>query len=185
MSRITVPAIESATGTTADVYARIKAAVGSIPNLFVALGALDPDALKAMLDAEEVLNNGTLSKQEIETIKLLVSELTGCDYCVAAHTMLGKKSGLSANTMWHIRAAQPTGDVRRDALVRFVQELQQTTGTLNVEEIAAIRKAGYTDAQLVEIALAIALTVFTNIFNRINDTDLDFPPVDSGELPNM
>ena len=35
--------------------------------------------------------------------------------------------------------------------------------------------AGYSDAQLVEISLAFATTVFTNVFNRINDTDIDFP----------
>jgi uncharacterized peroxidase-related enzyme len=177
MSRITVPTVESATSPTAEVYAQVKKAVGTIPNLFVVLGALAPEALKAMLNAEGVLGAGTLSKQEVETIKLLVSELTGCDYCVAAHTMLGKMTGLSGETLWQIRAAQPTGDARRDALVHFVQELQQTTGTLDVEEFAAIKKAGYTDAQLVEIAMAIALTVFANIFNRINDTDLDFPQV--------
>jgi uncharacterized peroxidase-related enzyme len=177
MSRITVPTVESATGATAEVYAQVKKAAGTIPNLFVVLGALAPEVLKAVLNAEGVLSAGTLSKQELETIKLLVSELTGCDYCVAAHSMLGKTTGLSVDTLWQIRAAQPTGDPRRDALVRFVQELQQTTGTLSEEEFAAIKMAGYTDAQLAEIALAIAMTVFTNTFNRINDTDIDFPLV--------
>ncbi|MDW3689442.1 carboxymuconolactone decarboxylase family protein, partial [Cupriavidus sp. CV2] len=76
-----------------------------------------------------------------------------------------------------IRAGQPTGDARRDALVRFVQNLQQTSGTISADEFAAIKAAGYTNAQLAEITLAIALTVFTNTFNRINDTDVDFPPV--------
>lgn len=177
MSRITVPAVESATGATAEVYAQVKKAAGSIPNLFVALGALAPEALKAVLNAEGVLASGTLSKQEVETIKLLVSELTGCDYCVAAHTLLGKMTGLSPETLKQIRAGQPTGDARRDALVRFVQNLQQTSGTISADEFTAIKAAGYTDAQLVEITLAIALTVFTNTFNRINDTDVDFPPV--------
>src|SRR6266404_3650656 len=130
MSRITVPAVESATGATAEVYAQVKKAAGSIPNLFVALGALTPEALKAVLNAEGVLAAGTLSKQEVETIKVLVSELTGCDYCVAAHTMLGKMTGLSLETLKLIRAGQPTGDARRDALVRFVQNLQQTSGTI-------------------------------------------------------
>jgi AhpD family alkylhydroperoxidase len=119
MSRITVPAVESATGATAEVYAQVKKAAGSIPNLFVALGALAPEALEAVLNAEGALGAGTLSKQEVETIKLLVSELTGCDYCVAAHTVLGKMTGLSAHTLRQIRAGQHTGDARRDALVRL------------------------------------------------------------------
>jgi AhpD family alkylhydroperoxidase len=119
MSRITVPRVESATSPTAEVYAQVKTAVGTIPNLFAVLGALAPEALKVVLNAEAVLGAGTPSKQEVETIKLLVSELTGCDYCVAAHTMLGKMTGLSGDTLWQIQAAQPTGDARRDALVHL------------------------------------------------------------------
>ena len=177
MSRISVPAVESATGATAEVYAEVKKAAGSVPNLFVALGALAPQVLKSVLNAEGVLGAGTLSKQDVETIKVAVSELTGCDYCVAAHTMIGKMTGLSAEALRQIRAGEPTGNARRDALVHFVRQLQTTSGTISTEQFAAITAAGYSDTQLVEITLAIALTVFTNTFNRINDTDLDFPPV--------
>src|SRR5258708_293011 len=139
MSRITVPAVESATGATAEVYAEVKKAAGSIPNLFVALGALAPHALKAVLNAEGVLGSGTLSKQEVETIKLLVSEWRGCDYGGAAHTMIGRRGGLPADTLRQIRLGQPTGDARRDALVRFVKILQTTSGTIGAQEFAAIK----------------------------------------------
>src|SRR5260370_40717841 len=98
MSSITFPAVESATGATAEVYAQVKKSAGGIPNLFVALGALAPEALKAVLNAEGGLGAGTLSKQEVGTIKLRVSELTGWHYCVAAHVMLGKMTGLSPDT---------------------------------------------------------------------------------------
>ena len=70
MSRINVPAVESATGATAEVYAEVKKAAGSVPNMFVALGALAPQVLKSVLNAEGVLGAGTLSRQEAETIKL-------------------------------------------------------------------------------------------------------------------
>ena len=178
MSRIAIPDIASATGATADVYAQVKKAIGALPNLFAAVGALSPDALKAVLNAEGVLAASTLSKQDVETIKLLVSELTGCDYCVAAHVMIGKMTGLAPATLKQIRAGQPTGDAKRDALVRFVKNLQQTSGTIGADEFAAIKVAGYTDAQLVDITLAISLTIFTNTFNRINDTVLDMPAAD-------
>jgi uncharacterized peroxidase-related enzyme len=162
MSRIAVPDVASATGATADAYAQVKKAAGSVLNQFAALGALSPEVLKAFLNAEGVLASGTLSKQEVETIKLVVSELTGCDYCVAAHVILGKMTGLTADTLDQIRAGQPTGDARRDALVHFVQKLQLASGTLGAADFAAIKAAGYTDAQRVEITLAVALTVFTN-----------------------
>ncbi|MFZ6646101.1 carboxymuconolactone decarboxylase family protein [Undibacterium sp. TJN25] len=178
MSRITIPALDLATGATADVYAQVrKIAGGSVPNLFAAMGHLAPAILAAALNAEGVLASGSLSKQDLETIKLLISEQTGCDYCVAAHTLLGKMTGLAPEALRQIRAGQATGDVKRDALVKFVLNLQKTSGTINESELAAISAAGYNDRQLVEISMAIAMTIFTNTFNRINDTDIDFPAV--------
>ncbi|MGN2249238.1 carboxymuconolactone decarboxylase family protein [Frateuria sp. GZRe14] len=177
MSRIATPSVQSATGATAEVYAQIRKAAGSVPNTFAAIGAHGPAALKAVLQAEAVLSSGGLTRQDQETIKLLVSEVTGCDYCVAAHSMLGKMAGLKPEALKQIRAGQPTGDAKRDALARFVRLLVETRGTIAESEFAAIRAAGYTDAQLVDISLAIALVIFTNTFNRINDTELDFPAV--------
>ncbi|HEY4365726.1 MAG TPA: carboxymuconolactone decarboxylase family protein [Steroidobacteraceae bacterium] len=177
MSRISIPALESATGATAEVYAQIKKAVGKVPNTFAAIGALDPVALKAILQADGVLASSALSKQDQETIKLLVSEIVGCDYCVAAHSLLGKMTGLAPAVLKQIRAGEPTGDVKRDALVHFVRNLATTSGTISNAQFAAIKAAGYTDQQLVDISLAVAVTTFTNIFNRINDTAVDFPAV--------
>jgi AhpD family alkylhydroperoxidase len=171
MSRIAIPAVTNATGATAEVYAQVrKIAGGSVPNLFAALGHLAPATLSAALNAEGALAASGLSK-------LLVSEQTGCDYCVAAHAMLGKMAGLSPEALKQIRAGEATGDARRDALIHFVLNLQTTRGTISESEFAAIRAAGYSDTQLAEISLAIAMTIFTNTFNRINDTDVDFPPV--------
>ena len=177
MSRIVTPTLETATGPTAEIYAQIKKAVGSVPNTFAAIGAHGPAALKAVLQADSVLAAGSLSKQDQETIKLVVSAVAGCDYCVAAHSLLGKLAGLKPDALRQIRAGEPTGDAKRDALARFVRTLTQTSGTISEAEFRAIRAAGYTDAQLVDISLAIALTVFTNVFNRINDTEIDFPAV--------
>jgi AhpD family alkylhydroperoxidase len=178
MSRIAIPAIATATGATAEVYARVKKiAGGGVPNLFAALGHLAPATLTAVLNAEAALASSSLSKQDLETIKLLVSEQTGCDYCVAAHVTLGKITGLSLETLKQIRGGLATGDAKRDALVHFVLNLQRSSGTIDESEFSAIRAAGYSETQLAEISLAIALTIFTNTFNRINDTDVDFPSV--------
>jgi len=177
MSRLSVPSFESATGATAEVYAQIKKAVGKVPNTYAAIGAHGPAALKAVLAADAVLASGTLPKRDQETIKLIISGVAGCDYCVAAHSLLGKMSGLKPDELQHIRGGEPTGDAKRDALIRFVRKLAATSGTVSDEDFAAIRAAGYSDAQLVEISLAFATTTFTNVFNRINDTDVDFPAV--------
>jgi len=175
MSRLSVPNLNSATGATAQVYADIKKAIGNVPNTFAAIGAHGPDALRAMLMADSVLAAGSLSKRDQETIKLVVSGVVGCDYCEAAHSLLGKLAGLKPDEIKNIRAGKPTGDLKRDALVGFVRTLAATSGTVSDAEFAAIKAAGYSDAQLVDISLAFASITFTNVFNRINDTDLDFP----------
>ena len=174
-SRISVPAVEAATGETAEIFAQIKKAAGKVPNTYAAIGAHGPAALKAMLNADAVLARGALDKQDLETIKLAVSAAVGCDYCEAAHSVLGKLAGLKPDVLKQIRAGESTGDAKRDALVRFVRLLVQTHGTVSDVAFADITAAGYTDAQLVDISLALAVITFTNVFNRINDTTLDFP----------
>ena len=104
--------------------------------------------------------------------KLVISGAGGCDYCVAAHNHLAKLAGVRPEVLKQIREGQPTGDAKRDALVGFVRKLAQSSGTVSDEDFAAIKAAGYSDAQLVEISLAFATTVFTNVFNRINDTTM-------------
>lgn len=178
MSRINTPAVDTATGATAEVYAQIKKAAGKVPNTYAAIGALNPAALKAMLQADAVLAGGTLAKQDIETIRLAVSAATGCDYCEAAHSLLGKMAGLTPDALKQIRKGQATGDARRDVLLHFVLKLVKGRGTVSDEDFAAIKQVGYTDAQLVDISLAIAGITFTNVFNRINDTTVDFPAVE-------
>lgn len=163
--------------------ARVTKAAGSVPNTFAAIGVLQPAALNAVLDADAVLAAGSLSKKDVETIRLIMSVATGCDYCTAAHSTLSKLAGLSSDAVRNIREGQPTGDATRDALASFVRTLVTTSGTIRDEQFTAINDAGYTDQQLVEINLAVALIIFTNVFNRINDTDVDFAPVNKTQGP--
>lgn len=152
-------------------------AAGSIPNLFASIGGLRPAVLDAYLDANTVIANGTLNKHDIETINLVVSAATGCDYCLAAHNQIAKSAGLSADTIAKLRNGEFTGEAKLDALAHFTHLLVTTRGTLDRNEFAAIKSAGYTDRQLIDISFAISLIFFTNTFNWINDTALDFPPI--------
>jgi uncharacterized peroxidase-related enzyme len=177
MSRLSVPNLETDIGPSGQIYAQIKKAIGSVPNTYAAIAAHGPAALKSVLAADTVLAGGSLPKRDQEVIKLVISAAGGCDYCVAAHTHLARLAGVTADELKRIREGEPTGDAKRDALVRLVRKLAQSSGAVSDENFAAIKAVGYSDAQLVEISLAFATTVFTNVFNRINDTDIDFPAV--------
>jgi uncharacterized peroxidase-related enzyme len=175
MSRIVTPFPEATTADSAEVYAQIRKAAGRVPNTFAAIGALAPEALKVILEADLVLASGTLNRRDREAIKLAVSEAAGCDVCAAAHVQLGGMAGLTTNELKQIRSGQPTRNAKRDALLHFVRNLVRSSGTISSDEFSRIKGAGYTDRQLVEISLAFAVVTFTNVFNRINDTTLDFP----------
>src|SRR6478672_7678213 len=107
MSRLSVPSLQSATGPTAEIYAQIKKAIGNVPNTFAAIAAHGPAALKSVLAADAVLAAGSLSKRDQETIKLVISGVAGCDYCVAAHSLLGKLAGLQPEELKNVRDGKP------------------------------------------------------------------------------
>jgi uncharacterized peroxidase-related enzyme len=178
MSRLYTVAIPEATGQAAQLFTAIKGAVGMVPNAYVAVGSNSPLALQAALNLDAALNKSSLSAQEIEVIKLAVSEVPGCDYCLAAHTMIGAKAGLSRPEILAVRKGQTSGNARIDALTTFTQTVVGTSGTVPADVVAAVQTAGYSDAQIVDTLLAIASITFTNLVNRVNDTVLDFPAAD-------
>jgi uncharacterized peroxidase-related enzyme len=170
--------MSEATGRAAELFNSVKAAAGKVPNSYIGIGANSPVALEAVLSLETSLKKSSLSARDIEVVKLVVSETTGCDYCLAAHTLLSKKMGLDREAIMALRQGRPSGDARNDALATFVSHLITTSGTVRTDVVTAVKQAGVTDAQIVDVAMAIASIAFTNLFNRVNDTTLDFPAAD-------
>jgi AhpD family alkylhydroperoxidase len=178
MTRLHTQPISEATGKAAQLFSGIKAAVGAVPNAYADIGVNSPIALEAALNLDAALRKSSLTAQDIETIKLAVSEASACDYCLAAHTMISKKAGLSKEAILGARHGTPSGSARLDALAGFARTLVTTRGTAPEEVVRAVQDAGYTDAQIVDALLAITSMTFTNLFNRVNDTVLDFPAAD-------
>jgi uncharacterized peroxidase-related enzyme len=178
MARLHTVVLSEATGRAAELFSAVKSTVGKVPNSYVGIGGNSPVALEAVLNLEASLKKSSLSTLDIEVIKLVVSQTTGCDYCLAAHTLMGKKIGMSREAILAVRQAKPSGDARNDALAKFTLHLLTTSGTVPADVVAAVKQAGVTDAQIVDLTMAVASITFTNLFNRINDTTLDFPAAD-------
>ncbi|HEX5342753.1 MAG TPA: carboxymuconolactone decarboxylase family protein [Duganella sp.] len=176
MSRLFTQPVSEATGHAAQLFTAIKGAIGMVPNAYRDIGNNSPVALEAALNLDGALRKSSLSAKEIEVIKLAVSQEAGCDYCLAAHTLMGGKAGLSKDAIQAARHNQPAGDARIDALASFVHTLVSTSGDVPAEAVIAVKQAGYSDAQIVDTLLAMASINFTNLFNRVNVTTLDFPP---------
>jgi uncharacterized peroxidase-related enzyme len=178
MTRLHTVKPDQATGRAAELFSAIKGAIGMVPNAYTAIGSNSPGALEMALNLDQTLGKSSLSARQIETIKLAVSAYAGCDYCVAAHTLMGKHAGLSPSAMSAIRTAGHSGDAALDALANFARLLVGSSGTVAADQVVAIKAAGYSDAQIVDALLVIATITFTNLVNRVNDTIIDFPAVD-------
>lgn len=175
MSRLYTEVVADANGPAVELFAKLKKNLGKVPNAYATIGSNSALALETILNLDGALRKTSLSAKEIEVVKLVVSQVAQCDYCLAAHTLAGKATGLGAETMLALRHGQPSGDDRFDALAAFARSVVTTSGTVAPVVLDAIRQAGFGDAQLIEILLAVTAISFTNMFNRLNDTTLDFP----------
>ncbi|HCK3391385.1 TPA: carboxymuconolactone decarboxylase family protein, partial [Klebsiella pneumoniae] len=106
MSRLADIREQDATGKAADIFAGIKKAMGKVPNAYLAIGGHSPAALQQALAHNAMLHKGSLSAQQLEAINLSVSEATGCDYCLAAHTLMAKKAGFSSEQIHALRRGE-------------------------------------------------------------------------------
>ncbi len=177
MPRLNVVQFETSGGKVKEVFDEILQARGWIGNIHRGI-ANSPAVFDGFWQIHKALKRGKLPPAQVEAVRLIVSEEYGCRYCVAAHTMLGKRFGLADDEMIALRRGAPADPTLR-ALRAFVHKLMAPKGAVSDQDIADIRAAGYSDALITEVVFAVALTVFTNLFNRVHDTPLDeiFPPV--------
>jgi uncharacterized peroxidase-related enzyme len=171
MARITIPTKETASAKSKPILENYEKVLGAIPNFF-ALISQSPDALKAISDMHATLGK-SLGPQTRERIHIATAEVNGCDYCLSAHTFLGGKlSGLSKEDMELNRTGHST-DPKADAALQFAHKVAQTRGHVTAADFDAVRAAGYSDAQIVDIVAELAFSFVTNIFNNTFETDFD------------
>src|SRR5262249_5385488 len=158
MSRLPVPTEVPAAATA--LFEQVRRAAGKVPNAYATIGTHSPAMLATVLGVDAALAKGALSRQEIEAIRLAVSEDTGCEYCVAAHSLIGGKAGLAVDAMHQIRDGADTGEAKRDALLRFVRTVNSTRGTVPPAVLQAVLDAGYTPQQVIEALMAVSMIGF-------------------------
>ena len=151
----------------------IQAKMGKIPNIYATM-AHSPSTLHAVLAYGVNLKKGVLTPREIEAIALAVGENNRCDYCVAAHTVIGKMSGLTDEETLEARQGI-SHDAKMDALLELAVEISEKKGRPLPRVVDAFKAAGYSDAALIEVIAWVAYNAFTNYFNHIAGTEVDFP----------
>jgi uncharacterized peroxidase-related enzyme len=138
--------------------------------------AQSPAVAQAYLGFSQTLAGGSLSAALREQIALTVSEANQCEYCVSAHCFLGSKAGLSQSELLDARHGTASGEKTNAALV-FARKIVDDRGHVHDEDVEEVRQAGYTDGEIAEIVANVALNIFTNYFNHVAGTEVDFPSV--------
>lgn len=170
-------------GPGADILAKVKKKLGSVPNIFATM-ANSPAALEAYLAFAGALDKGVLDAALREQIALTVAGANRCDYCASAHTFIGKNLGIDAEEARRNLAGR-SSNPRTAVILRFVAGAVESRAEFsdNAKALDELRSAGVTEAEIVEIIAVVALNVFTNYFNHLAGTDIDFPVVDSKSGP--
>jgi uncharacterized peroxidase-related enzyme len=177
MSRIPTPAtIADAPAAAQPLLEAVKKQLGVAPNLF-RLVANSPAALEAYVGLTGALGKGALPAQTRERIALAVAEINGCDYCLSAHTYLGHNLAKLDDAEIAANRAGRSNDATADAAVRFAAAVVKARGHVDAEAVETVREAGFSDAQIVEIVMHVALNTWTNYINEVAKTEIDFPVV--------
>lgn len=180
MSRIAIPARETAPAAAQPLLDAVEKQLGVVPNLY-RLIALSPPVLQGVLGLGGALAK-TLNVKTRERIALAIAQINGCDYCLSAHTYLGLNLAKIDADEIALNRRGASSDPMANAAVAFAAEVTRSRGQVSGADIAAVRAAGFTDAQIVEIVGVVVENVFTNFLNNVAGTEIDFPVVRAAEL---
>lgn len=162
-----------------ELLQTVQKKMGGVPNILGTM-AKAPAVLQAYLGFSEAMAESSLPPALRERLSLYISELNGCDYCLAAHTAIGKMSGLSEQETVEARQGKAP-DPRDQAALDFARRVVESKGFVSDEDREAARQNDLGEQQMIEITGMVALNVLTNYFNHVVETDLDFPqPPKSG-----
>lgn len=164
-----------AEGKTKELLDAVQKRLGMIPNIMKTM-AHSPAVLEAYLSFSGAMAHSSLPATLREQIALAVGEANQCHYCVAAHTALGKKAGLTETQILESRGGK-SSDPKTNAAIQFARKVVESRAQVTDGDVVRLRETGYGDAQIAEIVAAVSLNIFTNYFNHVADPAIDFPIV--------
>ena len=158
----------------------VKSKLGIVPNMIRVMAA-SPVVLEAYLGFSGALASGLLDAKTREELALLTAQENHCNYCLSAHTAIGKMIGLKHDEIVASREGNGTSP-KTTAALAFAKRVLDAKGEISETELATVRSAGFSEGEIAEIIAHVALNVFTNYFNIATDVDIDFPKVSYTEI---
>ena len=175
MSRLSAIQPDKATGKAKELLDAVQAKLSITPNMTRVM-ANSAAVLEAYLSFSGALAGGLLNAKLREQIALEVGEQNSCQYCVSAHTAIGRMTGLSDSEIEAAREAKSNA-AKPAAALAFARQIVAKQGRATQADVDAVRNAGFTDGEIAEIIANVALNIFTNYFNNTADVEVDFPKI--------
>jgi uncharacterized peroxidase-related enzyme len=176
MNRISIPTPDQTPAATLPLLDAVKKQLGVVPNLMKLVGN-SPAALEGYLSLNGALSKGALDAKTRERIALAIAEFNGCSYCLSAHTYLGKNVAKLDDAEIVANRNGNSSDPKAAAAVHFATRVALERGHVSDADLNAVKAAGYSQAEIVEIVLHVALNTLTNYVNEVAQTEIDFPTV--------
>ena len=175
MSRINLVTAATANEEQQALLTAIQSKLGMVPN-FLKVFANSPAALRAFLGLHGIANEGSLDSQTRERIALTVAQKNSCEYCVSAHTAIGRGTGLSDEEMTAARAGS-SADAKAAVAVRFARSVVEHQGEITTAELIEMRDAGFSESDIVEVITHVGMNILTNMIGKASRLEIDFPKV--------
>ncbi|UTO04479.1 carboxymuconolactone decarboxylase family protein [Moraxella sp. FZLJ2107] len=174
MARLTVNTLETAPEQAKERMEMVQKANGFIPNLIGVL-ANSPQALEMYQEVGKINSRTSLTPEEIEVVQITAAAHNGCDFCVAGHTKIGTlKLKMPENVLNALRARTTIEDnAKYQALAQFTMQLIDKRGKVSDEELAAVKAAGYSEQNILDVVLGVALATLCNYANNVAQNDIN------------
>jgi uncharacterized peroxidase-related enzyme len=173
MKTIQVPVREQVGAEAQVIFDQYQKRLGKVPNLYATIG-YSGSALKGFVDFETALNHGVFTGKEREAIALIVSEINGCAYCLAGHTLAAIKNGFTKEDTLALRRGK-INDVKLDAILQLAKSITINQGHADEKALADFYAAGYDEAAVMELIGLVTVRIFTNYVYALTAIPVDFP----------
>ena len=181
MSKFQVPTREEVSTDNQAIFDNLKSKLTFVPNLY-AYYAKNETALGDYLTFQN--RKSTLKAKEKEVINLVISQYNGCRYCQSAHTVIGKMNGFTEDEILDIRKGNTLADAKLNALAQFTLSAVENRGSATETAKNALFEAGYTEANLIDVAIIIGEKTISNYIHNLADFPIDFPVAPELETVN-
>ena len=165
---------------TQELLDGVRKLLGGTPNVFTTL-AHSPAALGVFVNGLAAMSHSTLGPGLREQISVAVAGASGCDYCASAHTALGAMHKIEATELSRNLQAQ-SANARVAAGLNFARTIVEKRGRAADAELDAVRRAGYSDGEILDLVALVAINLLTNYVNHLAGTEIDFPVVTTSEV---